>query len=68
MDNLFRAIRSSFERRHFGPIRKTYPAPLPIPDTLKKWPESTGIGGRFEPERVAGLNRNDCPLSAGKYM
>jgi hypothetical protein len=33
----------------------------------KKWPQSTGIGGRFEPEWVSGMNRNHCPLSAGKY-
>jgi len=30
-------------------------APLQIPDPLKKWPESTGIGGRFEPEWVSGF-------------
>jgi hypothetical protein len=67
MDNLVRAIESSFQRRKLGPFQKSYPAPHPIPDTSKKWPESTGIGGRFEPEQVSGLKRNHCPLSAGIY-
>jgi hypothetical protein len=67
MDNLVRAIRTSFQRRHLGPFWVSYPAPLQIPDPLKKWPESTGIGGRFEPESVSGLKRNHCPLSTGIY-
>jgi len=45
-----------------------FPAPLQIPDPLKKWPESTGIGGPFEPEWVSGLKRNHCPLSTGIYI
>jgi hypothetical protein len=45
----------------------SYQAPLQIPDPLKKWPESSGIGGRFEPEWVSGLKRNHCPLSTGIY-
>jgi hypothetical protein len=67
MDNLVRAIRTSFPRRNLDPFSQSYPAPLPIPDPLKKWPESTGIGGRFESEQVSGLNRNHCPLSTGIY-
>jgi hypothetical protein len=68
MDNLVRAIRPSFQRRKLGPFWVSYPAPLQIPDPLKKWPESTGIGGRFETEWVAGLKRNHCPLSTGIYI
>ena len=29
------------------------------------WPESTGLGGRFRPDWVAGLNRIGWPVSAG---
>jgi hypothetical protein len=70
MDNLFLAIVSSFllRKRHDGLFLLSYPASLrldPIPEQQKKWPESTGIGGRIAPEWVAGMNRNYWPLSAG---
>jgi hypothetical protein len=70
MDNLFLAIVSSFllRKRHDGLFLLSYPASLhldPIPEGHKKWPESTGIGGRIAPEWVAGMNRNYWPLSTG---
>ena len=36
-----------------------------IPETIKKWPDYIGKGGRFESEWVAGLNRNHWPVSPG---
>jgi len=30
-----------------------------------RWPESAGLGGRFPPDWVAALRRNQWPLSAG---
>ena len=30
-----------------------------------RWPESTGTGGRFPPDQVAGLLRIRWPISAG---
>jgi hypothetical protein len=67
MDNLVRAIQTSFQRRNLGPFYVSYPAPRQIPNSSKKWPDSTGIGGRFETEWVSGLKRNHCPLSTGIY-
>jgi hypothetical protein len=69
MDNLFRAIRTSFQRRHLGPFCQSYPAPLQIPDPLKKWPKSTGIGGRFQPEYTGGkLDKSNRWLRIGKLI
>ncbi|MGA2092691.1 MAG: hypothetical protein ABSH16_04700 [Sedimentisphaerales bacterium] len=64
---LFRKECRGALKSKFFPYPLSYQAPLQIPDPLKKWPESTGIGGRFEPEWVSGLKRNHCPLSTGIY-
>ena len=37
----------------------------PIPGKSKNWPDSTGIGGRFQSEQVAGFFRNRWPDFTG---
>jgi hypothetical protein len=70
MDNLSLGIVvfSSRLRSHDGRTALSYPAPLRflrIPAPAEKWPDSTGIGGRFQPESVAILDRNHWPDSTG---
>jgi len=65
MDNLFLAICSSsyFLKENDGLFVLSYPAPYQvlIPESGKKCPDSSGMGGRNQPESVAGLNRNRRP-------
>jgi hypothetical protein len=56
MDNLSRAVHSSFQKEHHDPFLRGYPVPLAIPNTPKMWPESTGMDGRIEPESLAAFN------------
>jgi hypothetical protein len=70
MDNLSLGIVVSSPRlrSHDGRTSLSYPATLRflnIPARARKWPDSTGIGGRFQPDSVAILDRNHWPDSTG---